>query len=201
MPNKNPPFDKSVLTDCECPASLTHDIRRYSYIEREARRRKQVAEEAKRDMRQIKTDRIRNGDDIMVSEHAVLRYLERAKGIDVDAIRKHIIGLYLEAEEEYPNEFVTDDCVLLRSQDNENVITTVITKEMFDAAERQISRDGWKRAKVTKLKGHMFKMCETDETMLECNHCHMMMPYTFARKEVLDYLNEHAPGRCVDEPM
>lgn len=31
--------------------------------------------------------------DVHVSDHAVLRYLERAHGLDVDAVRRHLAGL------------------------------------------------------------------------------------------------------------
>ena len=31
--------------------------------------------------------------EIRVSDHAVLRYLERAHGLDVEAVRKHLAGL------------------------------------------------------------------------------------------------------------
>jgi hypothetical protein len=33
----------------------------------------------------------------MVSDHAVLRYLERAHGLDVEAVRKHLAGLTVTA--------------------------------------------------------------------------------------------------------
>lgn len=35
--------------------------------------------------------------EIHVSDHAVLRYLERAHGLDVDAIRQHMAGLSVNA--------------------------------------------------------------------------------------------------------
>lgn len=37
--------------------------------------------------------------NLQVSDHAVLRYLERRHGIDVDAVRRHLAGLATNAAE------------------------------------------------------------------------------------------------------
>lgn len=41
----------------------------------------------------------RRAVSLHVSDHAVLRYLERAHGLDIDAVRRHLAGLALPAAE------------------------------------------------------------------------------------------------------
>lgn len=61
------------------------------------KRERQLADErlavAQRNLKKIEEEmkKLKNGNKIIVSEHAILRYLERTMGLDIKAIEKEIL--------------------------------------------------------------------------------------------------------------
>lgn len=72
-----------------------------------------------------------------VPDHAVLRYLERAKGVDIDAVRRHIAGLVLRGVKANGDAVVVEGVkFVLRG----NVVVTVLDKR-WPATKREDARD------------------------------------------------------------
>lgn len=70
-------------------------------------------------------------------DHAVLRYLERAKGVDIDAVRRHIAGLVQRGVNANGDAVVVEGVkFLLRG----NVVVTVLDRR-WPAAKREDQRD------------------------------------------------------------
>lgn len=71
---------------------------------------------------------------ISVSDHAVLRYLERVKGFDIDAVRNHIAGIC--------KGVVTARCVRAENADFIVKNNTVVTVKPHGALiPRRVPRD------------------------------------------------------------
>ena len=66
--------------------------------------------------------------DIRVSDHAVLRYLERAHGVDIVAIRRHLAGLSVNAVRLGAIAVTVEDVklVIARNADESATIVTVM---------------------------------------------------------------------------
>lgn len=72
-----------------------------------------------------------------VPDHAVLRYLERAKGVDIDAVRRHIAGLVQRGVNAHGDAVVVEGVkFVLRG----NVVVTVLDKR-WPATKREDARD------------------------------------------------------------
>lgn len=78
--------------------------------------------------------RVRRGkqEKPFVSDHAVIRYLERVEGLDIESIRSFLLDKTpIDAEVNEHNSIILNDFVLKLSKDRK-AITTVITKDMLD---------------------------------------------------------------------
>lgn len=65
---------------------------------------------------------------VQVSDHAVLRYLERAHGLDVEVIRKHLSGLAVNAARLGASAVTIENVKLvLRASHSEEDTTAVVT--------------------------------------------------------------------------
>lgn len=72
-----------------------------------------------------------------VPDHAVIRYLERAKGVDIDGVRRHIAGLVQRGVKAQGDAVVVEGVkFVLRG----NVVVTVIGKD-WPAQKREDQRD------------------------------------------------------------
>lgn len=80
-----------------------------------------------------------------VTDHAVVRYLERVEGLDIEAVREFLLNhIPIDAEINEHNSLILKNFILKMSKDGK-AVTTVITKEMMDEgsiqAERPPSKD------------------------------------------------------------
>lgn len=72
-----------------------------------------------------------------VPDHAVIRYLERAKGVDIDAVRRHIASLVQRGVKANGDAVVVEGVkFVLRG----NVVVTVLDRR-WPAAKREDARD------------------------------------------------------------
>lgn len=69
-----------------------------------------------------------------VPDHAVIRYLERAKGVDIGAIREHIAGLVKRGVAAGGDAVVVEGVKFVL---RENVVVTVLDRQ-WPAAKREV---------------------------------------------------------------
>lgn len=73
-----------------------------------------------------------------VTDHAVLRYLERAKGVDVPAIRRHIAELTRRGVDKRGNAVVIEGVKFVLQG---NVVTTVLDRRWHTQSARDSGGD------------------------------------------------------------
>lgn len=69
-----------------------------------------------------------------VSDHAVLRYLERAKGVDIEATRRHIAGLVARGVEREGVAVIVEGVKFML---RENVVVTVLSRRSTAIPHRE----------------------------------------------------------------
>ncbi|QXN68025.1 hypothetical protein [Microcystis phage Mwe-Yong1] len=75
---------------------------------------------------------------LIVSDHAVLRYLERGYGIDIEAIRRHLAGLATSAAELGATAVQVERLkVFLRTRDENDGSTVVIVSTVQRLSKRR----------------------------------------------------------------
>lgn len=132
--------DDAIFSDSDDPEAVKADLRRLSLMDREIARRRTILRQRQNDLRQAGYMKVmdQHRPEIIVSDHAIVRYLERVKGINVEAIRNHIQKLYRESTVENKNEYVNDECVLLMSLDNIGKCMTIITHDQHQNDQRHL---------------------------------------------------------------
>lgn len=92
---------------------------------KEAQRLYSDAEEVRSKL-QKEVDRIKTNGNIKVSEHAMLRYIERVKGINLDALENEIVTDKLKTMVDSlggSGKFPIDECTVVM---NNHIIVTII---------------------------------------------------------------------------
>jgi hypothetical protein len=84
----------------------------------------------------FKSNTIEN-DSIIITEHAILRYLERVKGLDISEIKKEIVDNKLFRKIKalgsgYYPQISQENNIQFRVRVKENAVVTILTKEHVD---------------------------------------------------------------------